>query len=39
VQVQSGDALEISFDRTNGSFTQVSLAGPAEFVFEGRIEV
>jgi diaminopimelate epimerase len=39
VQVQSGDTLVISFDRTNGLFTQVGLAGPAEFVFEGRIEV
>jgi diaminopimelate epimerase len=39
VQVQSGDTLEISFDRANGSFTNVCLAGPAEFVFEGRIEV
>jgi diaminopimelate epimerase len=39
VQVQSGDMLEISFDRTNGAFTQVGLSGPAEFVFEGRIEV
>jgi hypothetical protein len=37
--VQSGDTLVISFDRTNGLFTQVGLAGPAEFVFEGRIEV
>jgi diaminopimelate epimerase len=39
VQVQSGDRLEISFDRTNGTFSQVGLTGPAEFVFEGRIEV
>ena len=39
VQVQSGDTLEISFDRANGQFTNVGLAGPAEFVFEGRIEV
>jgi len=39
VQVQSGDTLEISFDRTGGQFTNVGLTGPAEFVFEGRIEV
>jgi diaminopimelate epimerase len=39
VQVQSGDMLEISFDRNNGQFANVGLAGPAEFVFEGRIEV
>jgi diaminopimelate epimerase len=39
VQVQSGDKLEISFDRSNGGFSRVGLTGPAEFVFEGRIEV
>ncbi len=39
VQVQSGDKLEISFDRTNGLFDKVGLTGPAELVFEGRIEV
>jgi diaminopimelate epimerase len=39
VQVQSGDMLEISFDRADGQFANVDLAGPAEFVFEGRIEV
>jgi diaminopimelate epimerase len=39
VQVQSGDKLEISFERSNGAFTLVRLTGPAELVFEGRIEV
>jgi diaminopimelate epimerase len=39
VRVQSGDTLEISFERAGGQFTNVGLAGPAEFVFEGRIEV
>jgi len=39
VQVQSGDTLEISFERSNGQFSQVSLTGPAELAFEGRIEV
>jgi diaminopimelate epimerase len=39
VQVQSGDTLEISFDRAGGQFANVGLAGPAEFVFEGRIDV
>jgi diaminopimelate epimerase len=39
VQVQSGDTLEISFERVNGHFANVGLTGPAEFVFEGRIEV
>ena len=39
VQVQSGDTLEISFERADGQFANVGLTGPAEFVFEGRIEV
>src|SRR5580658_86561 len=39
VQVQGGDLLEVSFDRGGGQFANVGLAGPAEFVFEGRIEV
>jgi diaminopimelate epimerase len=39
VQVQSGDALEISFERANGQFANVGLTGPAEFVFEGRIDL
>ncbi len=39
VQVQSGDMLQISFEKAAGQFTHVGLAGPAEFVFDGRIEV
>lgn len=39
VQVRSGDRLEVLFDRTDGGFENVRLAGPAEFVFEGRIEL
>lgn len=39
VQVQSGEMLEVSFDRAGGQFANVGLTGPAEFVFEGRIEV
>jgi diaminopimelate epimerase len=39
VQVQSGDTLEISFEQVNGQFANVGLTGPADFVFEGRIEV
>jgi diaminopimelate epimerase len=39
VQVQSGDMLQISFEKANGQFTNIGLAGPAEFVFDGRIEV
>ena len=39
VQVQGGDALEVSFTEPNGSFSDVCLSGPAEFVFEGTIEI
>ena len=39
VQVQGGDELEVSFQGTNGSFADVKLSGPAQFVFEGRITV
>jgi diaminopimelate epimerase len=39
VQVQGGDQLEVSFREQNGDFADVRLTGPAEFVFEGTIEV
>jgi diaminopimelate epimerase len=39
VQVQGGEMLEVSFEGTGGQFANISLTGPAEFVFEGRIEV
>ena len=39
VHVEGGDELEVSFNETNGQFTDVRLTGPAEFVFEGRIEI
>lgn len=39
VQVQGGDILEVSFRESNGGFSDVRLNGPAEFVFEGRIEI
>lgn len=39
VQVQSDDELEVSFSEENGAFNNVRLTGPAEFVFEGRIEI
>jgi diaminopimelate epimerase len=38
VQVQGGDELEVSFAEQYGTFTDVRLTGPAEFVFEGRAE-
>ena len=39
VQVQGGDQLEVSFEDNNGAFSDVRLTGPAEFVFEGEIDV
>jgi diaminopimelate epimerase len=39
VQVQGGDVLHVSFQDKNGSFEDVRLTGPAQFVFEGRIEI
>ena len=39
VQVQGGDRLEVSFEEKNGGFAGVRLSGPADFVFEGRVEV
>jgi diaminopimelate epimerase len=39
VQVQSGDELEVSFQEADGVFSDVRLTGPADFVFEGRIQI
>jgi diaminopimelate epimerase len=39
VQVQGGEQLEVSFDEYQRKFANVRLTGPAEFVFEGKIEI
>jgi len=39
VQVQGGDQLEVSFKQENGEFADVRLTGPADFAFEGKIEI
>jgi diaminopimelate epimerase len=39
VTVQGGDVLEVNFKDAAGEFTDVHLTGPAEFVYEGRIEI
>ncbi len=39
VQVRGGDVLEVSFEKQDGQFANVRLTGPADFAFEGRIEV
>jgi diaminopimelate epimerase len=39
VRVQGGDTLEVRFEPQGDEFREVRLTGPADFVFEGRIEV
>lgn len=40
VDVEGGDTLEIGFEkRGNQGFTNVTLTGPADFVFEGEIDL
>jgi diaminopimelate epimerase len=39
VLVQGGTELTVDFDKEGDRFRQVRLTGPAEFVFEGTIEV
>jgi diaminopimelate epimerase len=36
---QGGDWLEVGFRRAGSGFEQVTLKGPADFVFEGSIEI
>lgn len=39
VRVQDGRDLEVNFEKRGGHFSNVTLGGPADFVFEGRIEI
>jgi diaminopimelate epimerase len=39
VLVRGGDTLQVDFARTNGGFINVTLTGPADFVFDGTIEL
>jgi diaminopimelate epimerase len=39
VQVLGGQQLEVSFEKSGGQFTNVALSGPADFVFDGQIEL
>jgi diaminopimelate epimerase len=39
VLVRGGNELQVGFDRMGHQFRQVTLTGPADFVFEGTIEV
>lgn len=39
VLARGGDELQVGFERVEGRFREVTLTGPAEFVFEGTIEI
>ena len=39
VDCEGGDTLEIGFQSQGAVFTDVTLSGPADFVFEGAIEI
>lgn len=39
VRVRGGETLEVGFQVQNGHFSEVTLAGPADFVFEGSINL
>jgi diaminopimelate epimerase len=39
IEVQGGDTLEVGFTRKGDEFSEVKLTGPAEFVFEGKIDI
>jgi diaminopimelate epimerase len=39
VIARGGDELQVGFEKGEGGFRNVTLTGPAEFVFEGKIEI
>ena len=39
VLARGGDELQVNFEKTRDQFRNVTLTGPAEFVFEGTIEI
>ncbi len=39
VLVKGGDELQVGFDRTGDQFTNVTLSGPADFVFAGTVDL
>ena len=39
VQVQGGDTLEVAWNDAADDFANVTLSGPADFVFQGRVEI
>ncbi len=39
VRVEGGDTLAVSFEKSSGKFSNVKLTGPADFAFDGQIEL
>ena len=39
VRVRGGDLMEVGFEKDGGAFHNVTLTGPADFVFEGEIRI
>ncbi|HWB60273.1 MAG TPA: diaminopimelate epimerase [Chthoniobacteraceae bacterium] len=39
VRVKGGDLLQVGFDKTAAGYGNVTLTGPADFVFDGKIEI
>ena len=39
VRVAGGDDLYVDFERDGDAYKNVTLTGPADFVFEGEIEI
>lgn len=39
VRVRGGETLQVGFDKTAAGFGNVTLTGPADFVFDGKIEI
>jgi diaminopimelate epimerase len=39
VIARGGDELQVGFEKSGNRFRNVTLTGPAEFVFEGSIEI
>jgi diaminopimelate epimerase len=39
VRVKGGDLLQVGFEKTTAGYGNVTLTGPADFVFDGKIDV
>ena len=39
VTTRGGDELQVGFEKSDDNFRNVTLTGPAEFVFEGAVEI